>query len=136
MRQSTPISYLNFRQQFFFRNAVDWQWWCWIKKKWKKLSISKKLYSSRDNNVQIGNFPIYDKIWIRDVGIKKFLFIITLLIFIPRIFNTFYSLAVFLHSFRAWKIHESLIDLFAVLSLDVLSQQRVKFSSSSSISSS
>ena len=88
-----------------FRNAVDWEW-CWMRRNGKIIYL-KKLHSSRDNNAQIGNFPIYDKIWIRDVGMKnmrkKFLSII-LLIFIPRISNTFYSLACFLlHSFRAGK---------------------------------
>lgn len=116
MRQSTPISYLSFRQQFFFsqccRLAVN-------EKKWKKIIYLKKLHSSGDNNVQIGNFPIYDKIWIRDVGMKnmrkKFHSIIylsiysLLLIFISRIFNTFHSLAV---SGLAKKIHDSLMDLF------------------------
>lgn len=49
------ISYLNFRRQW--KNAFPQ-----LQRKARK----KKLHSSRDNNVQIGNFPIYDKIWIRD----------------------------------------------------------------------
>lgn len=45
------ISYLNFRRFLLAR---------------ERGTRKKKLHSSRDNNVQIGNFPIYDKIWIRD----------------------------------------------------------------------
>lgn len=119
MRQSTPISYLNFRQQFFFsqccRLAVMLN-----EKKWKKLSFSKSSTRAEIITFKLAIFLFmikYEfemsawKIWER-IPLHH---LSSLCLYLFRVFSILFIhlLLFYIHSAgMTWKIHESLMDLF------------------------